>query len=210
VPDSTHHTLPGTPTPRPAGAPSNGLPGKTSQPQVQRVLVEILRQAVAAQVTPRGLTRSALTHYFWLAHLYYAKSNPGYLTDWTLVRSPTPFGLEIREAAVLLRELAEEGFVQTEQAEYGPFPVTIYIPTNKDFAPELPSPAVQAIGDAIRSFPGLLSPFSTWPFHLSRAWAVTPEGGELDIYLDLIPEDLYEERRGQLEGLKDALGDLFS
>jgi hypothetical protein len=32
----------------------------------------------------------------------------------------------------------------------------------------------------------------------------------MDLYLDLVPEEEYEERRRQMEGLKEALGDLFS
>jgi hypothetical protein len=210
VPDSIPQTLPSVPTPRPVEGASGGLPGQASKPQAKRVIVEILRQAVVAKATQRGLTRWLLANYFWLAHLYFAKNNPGYLTDWPLVRTSTPFGVEIREASALLRELTEEGFVQTEQAESGPFPVTIYLPTNKELASELPPPAVQSIGRAISDLPGLLSPFWGGPLQISRAWTATPEGGELDIYLDLIPEDLYEQRQGQLEGLKDALGDLFS
>jgi hypothetical protein len=32
----------------------------------------------------------------------------------------------------------------------------------------------------------------------------------MDIYLDLIPEDQFQEQRRQLEGLRESLGELFS
>jgi hypothetical protein len=147
-----------------------------------------------------------LTRCFWFAHLYYAKNNPGYLTGWPLIR--TEAGVEIRGASALLTKLVEEGLVQTEQGECGPFPVTLYLPTEKELALDLPAAASDAIRRAV-SDPGPLPHFSGWPAPFSRAWRTTPNGEELDIYLDLIPEELYQERRRQLEGLKDALGELI-
>jgi hypothetical protein len=174
----------------------------------ERVILEIVRRSAGSERIGPWLTREALAHVFWFAHLYYAKRQPGYLTNWPLVR--TPWGVEIRDASGLLRRLVEEGFVRPEQVERGPFSLTVYSPTGQEPGSELPDAAVQAIQQALDEGP--LSP-QCWchgPAVTSRAWRATAVGEEMDIYLDLIPEDQYEERRHQLEGLKDSLGDLFA
>jgi hypothetical protein len=197
VPDSIQSAPPATPKRLPIGIEKR---------LVQQVILEILTQAGTKQVP--GLGREFLALTFWLAHLYYAKSHPGYLTTWPLVR--TSWGVEIRGASALLRELVEEEFVRVEQRECGPFPVTVYLSTGKKQESELPPAAVEAIRRAASENHVCPTFFPAWPVPLSRAWRATPDGEEMDIYLDLIPEDEYEERRRQLESLKDDLGDLFS
>jgi hypothetical protein len=145
---------------------------------------------------------------FWFTHLYDAKSHPGYLTNWPLIR--VRWGVEIKDASALLAELVAEEVVEVNQVERGPFPVTVYHATDKDGASGLPEEAAGAIRQAFNS------DLPTWPFSWgwpgvsSRAWRSTAEGEEMDIYLDLIPEDQYEEQRRQLEGLRESLGELFS
>ena len=50
---------------------------------------------------------------------------------------------------------------------------------------------------------------SDWSHEFSRSWNTTPNGSELDIYTDLIPDDVYEERKGQLVEMKKAYEGLF-
>jgi hypothetical protein len=52
-----------------------------------------------------GLGREPINRLFWLAHLYYVKNNPGYLTAWPFIRRP--WGVQILDDVVLLRELVE-------------------------------------------------------------------------------------------------------
>jgi hypothetical protein len=42
-----------------------------------------------------------------------------------------------------------------------------------------------------------------------RSWKNTPNGAELDIYSDLIPDDVYEERKHELAQMKKAYEGLF-
>jgi hypothetical protein len=187
---------------------SKGFPAAADRRAAEHVILEILTQLVSLEPKVKGLSRWSLSQVFWFAHLHYMKSNPGYLTTWPLIR--TSWGVEIGQISGLLRELIEEDFLQAEQVEIGPFPVTIYQTTTKAWESELSAAAVQAIQQAIRDDPYWVhSSAHRFPVY-SRAWRETREGEEMDISLDLIPEDVYEERRQQMEGLKDALGDLFS
>jgi hypothetical protein len=196
VPDSIRSTPPSV---------LNGLPGGTDKRLAERVILEILKQVHDQKGKLRGLDRESLTAIFWSAHLYYAKRNPGYLTNWPLLRSR--WGVEIKDASALLAELVEEGLLQVEQVERGPFPVAVYCPTGKEDGAELPGAAVQAIRQAWDEASALLPFRCGWPPLYSRTWRHTPEGEEMDVYLDLIPEELYEEQRRELEGLRAALSE---
>jgi hypothetical protein len=188
----------------------SGLPKKTDRRLAGRVILEILRQAPSEGPNATPLTREALALFFWFAHLYYAKSHPGYLTNWPLVR--IRWGIEIKGLSALLADLVEEECVGVNQLERGPFSVTVYHATDKDKEgdSELSEEAVGAIQRAVNGDSPTRPFFWGWPGVCSRAWQNTPEGEEMDIYLDLIPEDQYEERRRQLEGLRESLGELFS
>jgi hypothetical protein len=183
----------------------NGVPGGTDKRLAKRVVLEILRQAPDQKGKPQGLDRESLAAIFWAAHLYCAKGNPGYLTNWPLVRSR--WGVEIRDGSALLAELVEEGLVRVEQVECGPFPVAIYCPTGKEDGAEMSGAAVEAIRRALNETASLLPSRCGWPPLYSRTWRNTPEGEEMDIYLDLIPEDLYAERRRELEHLRAAFAE---
>ncbi len=209
--DSTVRARPDAPGPGPAeGGAIEALEEKDRR-LAECVILEILRHAVDPTERRPGVSRRSITYYFWLAHLYYAKSNPGYLTGWPLVR--TAAGMEIQCAWALLRELVEDGLVKTEHAESGPFPITLYVPTRKEFVPALSPRAVEAIRQAIHTKDHLCGCWNWswgWPGPIPRAWSAAAEGGEIDIYLDLIPEEEYEQRRHEMKGLKEALEDLFS
>jgi hypothetical protein len=173
-------------------------------------VLETLRQV--SEQDRRGVAKVALASVFWLAHLYYAKRNRGYLTEWTLIR--TPYGAEIKDWPAILQELLREGLVAVEVEEFGPFPCTVYGYTGKRFVPDLPTGASEGIREALRF---LLTVQPSWPplgggwwVTVSRAWRGTAVGAEIDIYLDLIPDEEYEEQRRQLEGLKAGLGELFA
>ena len=87
--------------------------------QAKQVLVELIR-AAGGEWT--GLTK--LYKAFYLAHLYYAESAPGYLTNWPIVKMPNGPGIESGEA--LLNELVIAGILAREGARIGPYPTTRY------------------------------------------------------------------------------------
>jgi len=195
---------------RPSGRVSGkARAGPPDRREAKRVILEILRQAGSGPEKGRGLSAVGLAHAFWSAHLYHARKNGGYLTDWPLVR--TPWGADIQGGAALLRELIQDGLVAAGQEEFGPFPVTTYAHTGKPFAPEAAPEMAEAVRQALGTPPVAHTPACwAWWAVLSRAWRTTPDGAEMDIYLDLIPDDLYEERRGLLEDMKEGCGDLFA
>src|SRR5262245_15813426 len=86
--------------------------------RAERVILEILRQAGT-----EGLGKTKLYKAFWLAHLYFARENPGFLSDWPIVRMPNGAGIDKGE--MLLRELVENGQIALEQGQAGPLPVCI-------------------------------------------------------------------------------------
>jgi hypothetical protein len=166
------------------------------------------------QAAPCGLTSQGITSAFWLAHLYYAKHNPGYLTDWPLLRSPG--GADLRDGTDLLRELEEENLVVVGHEDLGPIPLAVYRRTEKQ-VDALPAGAAEAIERASRFLqdeqaacrcPGGRA--WAWLVPLSRAWRTTPDGQELDVYLDLIPEDVYHKQGRILKDVQKGLEDLFS
>ncbi len=209
------------PTCPPPATASKGRTEAQDRHLARQVILELLRRGpweVAPSGT-RGLTREAINHLFWLAHLYYAKNNPGYLTTWPIIRKP--WGVQLREDIALLRDLTEDELIRTEQMEVGPFPVTLYCLNDKPGEAALSPKAVHAIQLATQLVlgppQGFTMPFfcplpfsRAWPLFRSRAWQTTPDGEEMDIYLDLVPEELYDERRQQLERLAQGLEDLFS
>src|SRR4051812_19736278 len=70
--------------------------------KAQQVIYEIVRHAASDQPDNPGVTRLAIAQLFWWAHLCYAKANPGYLSDWPLVR--TSWGADIEKGDDLLQE----------------------------------------------------------------------------------------------------------
>jgi hypothetical protein len=175
----------------------------------KQVISEIVRRCpwTTEGNEPTGVGREVINQLFWFAHLYYAKDNPGYLSAWPLIRRP--WGVQILDDAVLLRQLVEEQFVRVEEQDYGPFPLAVYFSTGKRGDAELPAGADEAIQQAFKNELALPIFPSRMPAY-SRAWRDTADGEEINIYLDLIPEGVYEEQQHQLEGLRETLGDLFA
>src|SRR5687767_5918229 len=102
------------------------------------IILEILRQAGGEM--PKTLLYKA----FWLAHLYYAKTSPGFLSDWPIVRMP--FGPGIDQGDSLLVDLLDEGQVAAQHVAKGPFVETrFFLPKPLDAENRLPPEAVDAI-----------------------------------------------------------------
>ena len=181
----------------------------SEQPDSERaslVLVEILRQLTSGNSYPL-VGRAELTQLFWLAHLYYARRGRGYLTAWPFIR--TPNGFEIHKGVSLVEGLVRQGLAGVKEEEFGPLPRTLYFWTGKALAPDLAEQAVEAIRQALAFFHANRNlPWGWYRAH-SRAWEKTPDGEEVDIYLDLIPDRVYEEETRMLQELDAGLKDLF-
>jgi hypothetical protein len=198
----------------PASAPvqSNGAPGLPDRLGARAVLWAIVQQSAPHNSEKLVLGRDSLVWLFWLAHLYYARKNPGYLTAWPLIRKP--WGAEVLELDAILKELIEDGLVRAEQVDCGPMPLMSYVCTGKPLDFELRPQVLDAVREAHSFFTADKAPGALWnqpfPLSFSRAWRITPDGEELNIYLDLIPDDAYEDGRRMLEELTRGLEGVFS
>jgi len=167
------------------------------------VILHILEQAGGS------LAKSELFKAFWLAHLFYAKNSAGYLSSWKIIRLPHGPGIDRGDELIL--QLRDSGDLTLEHEPKGPYQETICKLSRPETLKELPKGASEAIGSAIKviKMPDSAAQISEWSHELSRSWSTTPNGNELDIYSDLIPDDVYYERKLKLEKLNEVYDDLF-
>jgi hypothetical protein len=146
---------------------------------------------------------------FWLAHLYYYSEHPrSYLTDWPIVRMP--YGPGIDSGEKLLLELMHDGKIEINHRSKGPFTEINCRLTRTSKPGDLSEAAIKAIRDAVEYVTTHTTrSISDLSHEFSRSWSQTPNGSELDIYTDLIPDDVYEERRQELLKLNEAYDKLI-
>lgn len=170
--------------------------------RAKRLILEILRQAGGS------LGKTLLFKAFWIAHLHYYKNAPGYLTDWPIVRMPRGPGID--KGDKLIRELAQSGAIRQEHERKGPYTEIKCQLTDQPIEAELPEAAIAAIKSAVEDVKSYsAAAISEWSHEFSRAWNSMPDGAELDIYSDLIPDDIFDERQKQLTELKRTYEELF-
>ena len=109
--------------------------------RAKSVILEILHQAGGE------LGKTKLFKAFWLAHLYYCKMAPGYLTDWPIVRMPNGPGID--QADSLILELAHSGHVSRSHVPKGPFTEINCRLTEKAMDSKLSAVSVEAIKIAV-------------------------------------------------------------
>lgn len=180
------------------------LEDKEERDLAKQVILQILKQ-----VPGNTLGKTRLFKAFWLAHLFYAKNFPGYLSAWKIVR--LPHGPGIDRGTELILELKKSGKIEISHEPKGPYTETVCTLVDQARTPDLPADAVKAIKDACDSVTSTETALqiSDWSHEFSRSWNITPNGKELDIYGDLIPDDVYEERRLRLEELNEVYDNLF-
>jgi hypothetical protein len=179
------------------------LEEKEERDRAKQVILHILKQAGGS------LGKSRLFKAFWLAHLFFAKNSPGYLSDWKIIR--LPHGPGIHQGDELILQLKKSGILALDHEPKGPYLETICRLVNQDGLVDLPKGAIEAIDSAVRviGMHDSVSQISEWSHEVSRSWNATPNGSELDIYSDLIPDDVYYERKLKLEELNEVYDDLF-
>ena len=165
-----------------------------------RIMAEVIRQAGGA-IT--GTT--ALHDAFYFAHLYYAESEPGYLSDWPIVKMPN--GPAIHSGSRLIAEMKEAGILSTDHIQVGPFrAVRLRLCDGALPGEPLQEDAIRAIGRAIE----LVRHKSTAELHdlireFSRSWHSARQREEMCIYIDPIPDDEYESGQARLAEMRAAL-----
>jgi hypothetical protein len=171
--------------------------------RAKQIILHILKEAGGA------LGKTRLFKAFWLAHLFYAKNSRGYLSAWKIIRLPKGPGIDRGDELII--ELKKAGEIELGHEPKGPYTETVCKLTSQPGDTALPPGATEAIkaACAIVMAHDRVSELSEWSHEYSRSWNVTPNGNELDIYSDLIPDDVYWERRQKLIDLNDVYDDLF-
>lgn len=156
----------------------------------KQVIVEIIRQAGG-----RFLYATNLYKAFYYAHLFYAKNQADLLTEWPIVRMP--FGPGIDAGTELIQELESVGVVQTTKVPVGPHMAQEYRLTNRNLPGDpLSDKAVAAIREAVTFVEDQSARTVSDSVHeFSRSWQKSANGRPLNIYVDLLSEDEYEEGR---------------
>jgi hypothetical protein len=106
-----------------------------------------------------------------------------------------------------LNELVLSGVLARNQAAVGPHTATAYRLTGKPLPGDtLPQPAVHAVEQAASFVRGKgATELSDLTQEFSRSWNSAQEGQELNIYIDLIPDDEFAAREQHLSTLKTEL-----
>ena len=140
-----------------------------------------------------------------MANLYYAEAEPGYLTNWPVVKMPYGPGIECGDE--LLNELVLSGVLSRKHTAVGPYTATAYRLTGKPCPGEpLSEQAVRAIEEAVSFVKEKgAAELSDLTHEFSRSWNSALEGQELNIYIDQIPDDEYAGREQRLSTLKTEL-----
>ncbi len=179
------------------------LEEKEEKDRAKQIILHILKQAGGS------LGKSKLFKAFWLAHLFYAKNAVGYLSGWKIVRLPHGPGIDKGDDLIL--HLKRSGDVVLEHEPKGPYTETVCKLVEQSRLKDLSEEAVKAIDTAVGviKLHDSVTQISEWSHEVSRSWNSTPNGAELDIYSDLIPDDVYYERKLKLEELSKVYDDLF-
>jgi hypothetical protein len=171
--------------------------------RAKALILEILRQSGGQ------LGKTKVFKAFWLAHLYYVKKEPGYLSDWPIVRMPHGPGID--HGDTLIKELTESGDIAIDHQPVGPYTEIVCKLTGKSRGGgNLSASAIAALSEGYKTVEGEpASKISQMSHEFSRSWNNTPNGSELNIYSDLIPDDVYEDRRQSLMDMKKEYENLF-
>lgn len=166
----------------------------------KQVIVEIVRCAGG-----RLTGRLKLYKAFYFAHLIFAERASGYLTNWPIVRMPNGPGID--SGATLIRELSLEGRLKLEATKTGPFRTTTFCVAEESLPGEgLPPLAIDAIREAVEFVQARnATELSELTHENSRSWNAAKEGDRLNIYLDNIPNDEFDDRNSELDALESAL-----
>jgi hypothetical protein len=178
------------------------LEDKMERERAKQIILQILKEAGGS------LGKTMLFKAFWLAHLFFAKKATGYLSGWKIVR--LPHGPGIDKGDYLILQLKKSGDIALDHQPKGPYTETVCRIIRESPA-DLPPGAIEAIQSAVNivKMHDSVTQISEWSHEVSRSWNTTPNGSELDIYSDLIPDDVYYERKLKLEELNVIYDDLF-
>jgi hypothetical protein len=128
---------------------------------------------------------------FYFAHLYYYKETGDTLTDYPIVRMPNGPGID--KADKLFSALSEK--MEVTQENYGPYTEFVFtLKTGLNFDEQ--DERFKAVQRAVDFVKGLqAAEVSAVSHDYSRSWNDGSDGDELDIYIDLLGEEEYNNLR---------------
>lgn len=170
-----------------------------------RVVFEIIRQSPGDEIV--GKTRVFKAFYF--AHLFYARANQGFLTDWPIVKMPHGPGIDRFD--LIVRRLAESGAIVTDATIVGPYPSTRYraVRPLDETVPD--RAAAEAVREAVEYVDGKSGVVLSEITHEhSRAWNQAELGEEMSVYLDLLDDDEESAARAAHEAALRSLNAVWT
>jgi hypothetical protein len=163
----------------------------------KEIVAEIVRQ-FGGVISERGPVDKAFYH----AHLIYAEAEPGYLSNWPVVK--LQHGAGIADLEALLAEMVRDGVLEPIAGGHRAF-ASSAAETDSQQAP-LEPPAIKAISDAVRLVAAEnTASFRTVPCVYSRSWREAEDGDELNFYCDDVPEQEYQERSAAMRKMVEAM-----
>jgi hypothetical protein len=174
------------------------------QDRAALVVYEIVRQNGGTFQNKTNLFKA-----FWKAHLNYTRKHGGYLTGWPIVRMPN--GPGIGDFDIVLGKLLSEGLIRCEEATVGQFAAFVF-EISKDSSPpfSLTANEIEAIREAVQETANKSATSVSKESHdASRTWRDAKDGDELNIYLDLVPDEQYADRKRQMDATVKELASVW-
>lgn len=166
----------------------------------KRILLEILRQNAGKM---EGKTR--LYKAFYFAHLFYYKSGHGLLSDWPIVHMPNGPGIEA--ASDLLRELQGDDLIDMGTQPNGPF-FEYWFALKKSSPSSLGPNETEAIRLAVEFVKDMTAAELSDKSH-QRSWWKGQPGRPLNIYVDLLDDDEYDQDTAQIDRISRDVSAVF-
>jgi len=171
--------------------------------KAKAIIVEVVRQSGGEF---SGQTR--LYKAFLLAHLFYFKDCPGFLTEWPIVHMPHGHGIEA--GPDLINELEVSGTLTTRIESDGPYPETVFAsdPTENDSL--LDDDDRHAIKKALAFIKGKSARELSDRIHdHSLSYKEGQSGRSLGIYIDTFPEIWINEQTDRYREMSRDVDKIF-
>jgi hypothetical protein len=152
--------------------------------RAKQIIFELIRQNGGSFTKKTNLFKA-----FWHAHLKYAEKNSGVLSDWPIVRMPNGPGIEGFDR--LIGQLMESGLLNVDDGEErGPYAGILFevTPAGMTLDSSLESAELEAIRAGVEEVLGKTAAQVSQESH-QRAWNEAKDGHEMNVYLDLSPDD---------------------
>ena len=152
-----------------------------------------------------SIRKTLLFKVFYFAHLFYWQDSEGVLTTYPIARLPNGPGIHGHES--LLQEMEQEGLISQYKEKVGPYDaiklVSLVPPVISEDEKRIIKNTLDFIGDRTAV------EVSDMVHEYSRTWRNEKNGEILDIYLDLLSEEEWEENQREIDSAKVAIDEFY-